>query len=279
MQLGTCTHGYELALPLGVRDGAAHDVWAYGIDLEGVNNPLVGGPLSVTCPAPPLVDGVRRWISAPEVLTAWTFDTFVDLAHVDDASLTALTQGTDWPLAPQLLTVDGSALWLVDGVQRRPIDSETAVVWGLDPLLATVTPAAQLDAMPIGPKWRPQPFLAQGTLPEVYVIDAVPCTGDACIDEGETTGGADETGDDAGAGSGDDDMTASSEDASAGESDGSEGSGPTTGGETFGLPGATAEGGSEDGSGCSCDAGVTEPREVAWSCIAVAWIVARRRRR
>ncbi|MBC8070908.1 MAG: hypothetical protein IAG13_21450 [Deltaproteobacteria bacterium] len=279
MQLGTCTHGFELALPLGVRDGAAHDVWAYGIDLEGVNNPLVGGPISVTCPAPPLVDGVRRWITAPAVLTAWGFDTFVDLARVDDTSLMALAQGTDWPLAPQLLTVDGSALWLVDGTQRRAIDSETALVWGLDPTLATVTPAAQIDAMPIGPQWRPQPFLAQGTLPEVYVIDALPCTGDACIDEGGTSGGGDDSGDDAADGSADDDTAASSGSESESESEGGEVGDTSTGSDTFGLPGATAEGGGNgDGSGCSCDAGVTPPRDVAWSCIAIIWIIARRRR-
>jgi hypothetical protein len=274
MQLGTCTHGFSLALPLGIRDGAAHNVWAYGIDLEAVNNPAVGGPISVTCPAPPLVDGVRRWITAPEVLTAWGFDAFVDLAHVDDVSLMGLGQASDWPLAPQPITVDGTTLWLVDGAQRRAIDSATALVWGLDPTLATVVTAAELAAMPLGPDWRPQPFLVQGTAPEVFVVDAFPCTGDACIDEDETTGGADESsGDEADTSTGDDTTAAT-----ASASDGSEGDGSSTGGGTLGLPGA--DGGDDDGRhGCGCDEGATERDHVAWSCLAITIAFARRRRR
>src|SRR5262249_19846677 len=75
----SCTHGYDVELPLAVRDGSTHNVWVYGIDLEAVNNPLLGGPVEVECPPPPVVGGVRRWITSPEALAAWQFSTFVDL--------------------------------------------------------------------------------------------------------------------------------------------------------------------------------------------------------
>lgn len=269
MQLGTCTHGYSLELPLGVRDGADHDVWAYGIDLEGINNPAVGGPIKVNCPAPPLVEGVRRWVTAPEVLTAWGMDTFVDLAHVDDASLMGLAQDVDWPLAPQLVTADGATMWIIDGTQKRAIDDEAIAGWGFDPATATMMGAAELGALQAGPDWRPRPFLVQGSGPEVFAIDAVPCTGDACDpDDGTTSdGGGESSGDGSSSegGSNDDDAPSDGSSSDASSSDG-----------TFGLPGA--EGGDRSqGNGCSCDAGVTA--SPWWTMVLFAFTRSSRMRR
>lgn len=267
MQLGTCTHGFALELPLGVRDGADHDVWAYGIDLEGVNNPAVGGPIKVNCPAPPLVEGVRRWVTAPEVLAAWGMDTFVDLAHVDDVSLMGLAQDVDWPLAPQLATVDGTTLWIIDGTQKRAIDVDAVAAWGLDPATAIVMGAAQLDALAQGPDWRPRPFLVQGSGPEVFAIDAVPCSGDACDPDG-TTGGEE------GESSGDDSSSDDGGNADDPPSEGSSSDG-SSGGGTFGLPGADDD--RDEGHGCSCDAGTTAAPW--WSVLVFVAVRGRARRR
>lgn len=274
MQLGTCTHGYTLELPLGVRDGASHPVWAFGIDLEGVNNPVVGGPIEVTCPAPPLVDGVRRWVTAPEVIAAWQLDTFVDLAHVDDASLMGLAQDADWPLAPQLVTADGSTLWIVDGTQRRSITAEAAAAWALDPTLATVMTAAELGAMPQGPDWRPRPFLVQGTGPEVFAIDAVPCTGDACLEDDSTSDDGGSSSDGGGGDSSSDDDGGTTGEAAT--SDASE-DGSSSAAASLGLPGA--EGGDASGdAGCSCEAGVTAPHTACAAMLVLAACARRRRR-
>jgi len=194
--LGSCEHGYALELPLGVRDGAAHPVWVFGIDLEGVNNPLLGGPLEVTCPPPPIVGGVRRWVMAPEILTAWQFQLFVDMLKVDDAGLMALPESDPWPAAPTLLTSDAGdgVLWIVDGIHRREVPAEHVDAWRFVAANAVVTPAAELSAMPLGPDLRVRPFLVQGTMPAVYVLDDVPCDPEGCPDDGDTTGGDDSGG-------------------------------------------------------------------------------------
>ncbi|MBN2360913.1 MAG: hypothetical protein JXR83_15765 [Deltaproteobacteria bacterium] len=48
--IGSCHHGFELALPGQFHDGAAHPVYAYGIDSAGGSNTLLtGSPKTVTC--------------------------------------------------------------------------------------------------------------------------------------------------------------------------------------------------------------------------------------
>jgi hypothetical protein len=272
MMLGSCDHGYLLELPLGVRDGVAHNVWVYGIDLEAVNNPLIGGPLEVTCPAPPIVGGVRRWITSPEVLAAWQFSTFVDLLKVDDVALGGVPESVDWPAAPMLAVSDAGdgTLWLLDGTFRREVPQDAIAAWRFAPESATVTAAAQLEAMPQGPDMRVRPFLVQGTMPAVYLLDDAPCEPSGCPQD--DTGGTD------------------GEESEGGEED----SGPATtdGGDTSGAPDPTDAGSSDGGagtgpgidpggddapvpsSGCGCTA--AEPRIVAPS---VALLVLARRRR
>jgi len=241
--LGSCDHGYRLELPLGVRDGANHAVWVYGIDLEAVNNPLLGGPVELECPAPPIVGGVRRWIAAPEVLTAWQFSTFVDLLHVDDATLATVPESVEWPAAPMLLTsMSGDGIvWMIDGTFRREVPSDALAAWRIDPATAVPTAEAELAAMPQGPDLRVRPFLVQGTMPQVYLLDEPPCDPAGCPED-ETTGAGD-AGTDEGAPTTDAGGDASGGDVE-GSGDGGTGTGPSID--------PTGEGGPQPSSGCGC---------------------------
>lgn len=252
MVLGSCEHGYLLELPLGVRDGVAHNVWVYGIDLEQVNNPLLGGPIEVSCPAPPIVGGVKRWITAPEVLTAWQFSTFVDLLRVADVDVDAVPESDPWPAAPMLATsaAGDGVLWMIDGETRREVPEDVATAWRFAPETATLMTIAQLDAMPQGPDLRVRPFLVQGaTMPAVYLLDEVPCEMDGCPQDGDSSGGELDTGDETAA------TDASS--ASAGEESGEPGGADTgTSDDGAGTDGAgidpSGEGGPEPTEGCGC---------------------------
>jgi hypothetical protein len=270
---GTCEHGYTLELPLGVRDGAAHNVWVYGIDLEGVNNPLLGGPVETSCPPPPIVSGVRRWITSPEILAAWQFSTFVDMLRVDDVSLAAVPEDAQWPAAPMLLTSDAGdgTLWIIDGPFRREVPEDVVVAWRFAVDTAVVTPEAQLDAMPLGPDLRVRPFLLQGTTPAVYLLDEPPCEPMGCEEDVGTTGAVGESGNaDLTDGAGTDDPTV---DPSGGNP--SEGDAGTSGGAGTSGPGIDPSGG--DGptpsEGCGC---MTSRASSAWWLLALA--SARRRR-
>ncbi len=271
---GTCEHGYTLELPLGVRDGAPHNVWAYGIDLEGVNNPLLGGPVEMSCPPPPIVSGVRRWITSPEVLTAWQFSTFVDLLHVDDVSLAAVPEDLQWPAAPMLVTSDDGdgVLWIIDGTFRREVPADVVGAWRFAVDSAVVTPAAQLDAMPRGPDLRVRPFMVQGTQPAVYLLDEPPCEPMGCDEASDTSGGIGESG---GADSTDGGGT---EDPSGGDPSGDPSggdAGSSSGGAVTSGPGIDP--GDGDGpapsEGCGC---TTTRASAAWWIVVLA--CARRRR-
>ena len=266
MMLGSCEHGYALELPLGVRDGAAHNVWVYGIDLEAVNNPLLGGPIEVTCPPPPIVGGVRRHIMAPEHLTAWQFSTFVDLLHVDDAGLLAVPESDPWPIAPTLVTSDAGdgVLWIIDGTARREVPADVVDAWRFVVANAVVTPAAELDAMPLGPDLRVRPFLVQGTMPEVYLLDDAPCGADGCPEGGSTDGG-DSGGDDPTATESGDDPTG---DPTVDPSDTTEGSSGTADTTAAGIdPGG--DDAPAESSGCGCTS-TPVPGAAAWLVVLVA---------
>ncbi|MCA9693317.1 MAG: hypothetical protein KC636_27225 [Myxococcales bacterium] len=252
-QLGSCEHGFTVEIPRSLRDNAAHPVHAYGIDTEGgPNAQLSQSPQSFSCPPPPLPEGVRRHVSSPEVLSAWKFDLFWQLAKLDDAALAAIPEWDAIEPAPLLIRSDDGSpeVWLVDGPVRRHVSSpEVAAAWSFDLNTVVTLPVADVDALPLGtPVWD-APFLVQGTGPEVYTLDDRQCyegsPDPACQDGGSTTG--DPTGDPT-------DPTAGTSGSTGGTSSGTGSSGSDTGG---------SDTGGTEGSGTGDDSGTTAGAETA----------------
>lgn len=200
MALGSCEHGFNLPVPLSLRDGAAREVHAYGIDFEGSgNNPeLAASPLMLACGAPD-VDGAKRRIVDPSVLTAWQFSEFDDQLTVDDATLAAFESTIDLPFKPSLaIPDDGSgALWLIDGVageRRRRVNGPDVIhAWRLDIGVVTVMPTAELLALAEAPPLRARPILVKGSGEDVFLlderIDPVMAGEDSGSDSDEGSGG------------------------------------------------------------------------------------------
>ncbi|AUX35901.1 MULTISPECIES: M23 family metallopeptidase [Sorangium] len=189
--LGSCAHGFEAPMPLSLL-GGEHAVRAYGVDaLSGEEVELEGSPRALACPLE-LPGGVRRPLGGAGALDAWRLSRFWDVASAPDAALEALPEGDAFPPSPLLVRGDDGAasVWLVDGAARRAVpDAAVAAAWRLDPDEAVVWPAARLAALPLGPALPPRPFLAQGSTPALYVIDALidaPPLGEG----GGATGGA-----------------------------------------------------------------------------------------
>ena len=269
--LGSCEHGFTVEIPRSLRDNAAHPVHTYGIDTEGgENTELDASPKSFTCPPPALPPGVRRHISSPEVLAAWKFSTFWQLAKVDDATLAAIEEWEPIEPAPLLIRADDGSpeVWLVDGPVRRHVSSPAvAAAWGFDLGTVVTLPAADVSSMEIGtPVWD-EPFLVQGTGPSVFALDDVQCwdgsVHPACQDGGSTGDSSDS--------SDPSDPSGTSGSSDSGETGGSGDSGGTggSGGGSGDGSGGTAGGGETDGdtalppgygidgddAGCDCNGG------------------------
>lgn len=211
MALGSCAHGFELEAPLGLRDGAAHAVHVYALDdAMGAPVELQLSPLQLQCDPPPLPAGVRRWIVDPESLAAWKFSPFWQLIHAPDAALLALPQDRDLVPAPVLMASDAEPgkVWLVDGQFRRHVpDPSAAAAWGFDLGAVTIWPDADVQALDEGTPLRPAPILAQGTGPEVWLIDDHQCDPDPaappdplCGVSADSSGAVDSSGEAAGSG-------------------------------------------------------------------------------
>jgi GH25 family lysozyme M1 (1,4-beta-N-acetylmuramidase) len=178
-QLGSADHGFDIPVPLGVRDGKAHQVFAYGDAVTGkATAPLTNGQKSFTCdaPAPPVsaATGVKRLLASDTVVKAWKISMLTDVAHLDDATINAFPKGDDLPSAPELIVGDDGApeVWVVDGGKRRHVINPASMsAWHF--AAPTKTPAATIAAMPQGGDWSATPFLVeQGATPMLYVIDA-----------------------------------------------------------------------------------------------------------
>jgi len=192
-ELGSSDHGFDIPVPLGVRDGKAHQVFAYGDAVTGTAKAeLTNGQKSFTCdaPAPPVTaaNGVKRLLASDTVVKAWKISMLTDVAHLDDATIDAFPKGDDLPVAPELIIGDDGApeVWLVDGGKRRHVVSPASMsAWHF--AAPKKTPAATIAAMPQGGDWSATPFLVeQGATPLLYVIDAP----DAAPGAGAGAGGA-----------------------------------------------------------------------------------------
>lgn len=234
--LGSCEHGFEIEVPMAMRDGKVHPVFVYALPPEeGVPAEVEASPLELSCPPPGLPDGVRRHVVDPASFGHWELSPLWHVAHVDDDALTELPEGPSFPEIRVVVRSDDTAddrLWWIDPGHRRAVSPEVAVAWGIDPDEIEIWPAHILEDLHEGTPLRPTPFLVQGSGPEIWVIDDAQCP----LENGapDPRCGGDESG---------------------GGDEGSDGSG---GASTHGLPGPGA--GQGDG-GCGCTH--AEPRNAA----------------
>lgn len=259
MALGSCNHGFEIDAPLGLRDGAAHPVHVYALDTGGgAQAELQLSPGQFQCEPPPLPAGVRRWVVNPESLAAWKFSPFWQLIHAPDDQLLALPQDRDLVPAPVLMASDAEPgkVWLVDAAFRRHVPNpEAAAAWGFDLGTVAIWPAADVQALIEGTPLRPAPILAQGSGPEVWLIDDHQCDPEGppdpmCGLPAESTGGGESSGG-AASGPGGSGLTGLTNDVptgGGGESQG--GAGSESEGPDSALPPGFG-GDEEDGCGCT----------------------------
>jgi len=276
-QLGSCDHGFALDVPLSLRDGQPHPVHVYAHDSEeGEAAELELSPAQVQCAPPPVPEGVRRWVTSPEILAIWKFSPFWQAIRVDDGALAAIPESRALAEGPVLARSDAELekIWLIDGSFRRHVpDPEIAAAWSLDLETTATWSAATLQALPEGTPLRPSPILVQGTGPAIYLIDDLQCDPEVqpadplcpAIEAPDTgTTGSDSTGDEpagevGGIGN-------------SGDSGGESSSGGPSGGSDALPPGYGADG----EAGCGCDA---SPGSAAPLALLLAGFGLRRRRR
>ena len=173
--IGSCAHGFSVAVPGGLRDGQPHTVQAFGLDAEGVfTQPLVGDGMTVTCEplAAPLApgDGVKRHITSPESLAAWGLG-FIDVLPVDDGVVESYEEGEPMAPAPDVARAADGTLWLLElGVRRRLGDGAVAA-WKLDVAAARDLAAEEMGAVPEGAPVVGVAYALKGSGPAVYVVD------------------------------------------------------------------------------------------------------------
>ncbi len=187
--LGSCDHGFSLAVPLGIQDGKAHQIFAYAVPSagKGSDSLLSTGPKSVTCPFPTLPVGpdkaVKRLVASPQVFGAWQLSGLTDVAHEAAATVDAYPKGEDLPASPTVVKSDDGSpeVWVIDGDARRLVpDANALAAWHFT---AATWPAAKLTAVPQGPNWPGAPMIleAEGAQ-EMYALDgtfAAPAGGPA----------------------------------------------------------------------------------------------------
>lgn len=193
----TCGHNFHFPLPLGRLDHQPHPVHAYGIDPADPPAELSLSPAVYTCAPLPIVTGVKRHIVNPDILGAWKFSIFFDMMKLPDVDLAAAPVGVAVDTPPQLALAEGTSepLWLLDQGFRRLVAADVIAAWRLDPATAAIMPADMIAGLPEGTPLPARPILAQGTAPEVYLLDVRQClAGDpdpACPEEPDASTGAD----------------------------------------------------------------------------------------
>lgn len=198
-ELGSCDHGFEVEVPLRLRDTAMHEARFYVVGDGGTPVELEGSPFAFACEPPPLPAGVRRPLESPEVMAAWAFSPLYQVAWAPADVLAALEAGNVFPERPVLVVSDGDpteARWLMDpGYKRRVSSEEIATAWGLAWDEAEPWPAEVLDGVPEGTPLRPAPFLVTGDDGVVHAIDDEQCplTEDGQLDPSCEPQGQDDT--------------------------------------------------------------------------------------
>ncbi|MBC8073798.1 MAG: D-alanyl-D-alanine carboxypeptidase family protein, partial [Deltaproteobacteria bacterium] len=222
--LGTCNHGFTMAVPLSLQDGEPHPVHVYAIDSEGAANAeLVASPQQLSCPRPELPDGFRRQVPDAAALAAWKFDPFWQMLTIDAAALEGFEEWNAIAARPTLVkTADDPEVWLVDSGWRRHVpDPEVAAAWGFDPATAEIVDAEILAQWTEGTPVRAQPRLVSSDGLTIWLVDDAQEAGDG---GGNSASGGDDEGDDDGTGSAGDSATDEG-----GDSDGLPGQGDDAG--------------------------------------------------
>jgi hypothetical protein len=175
--LGSCDHAFTMPWPRSLMDGAAHEVYAYGLNptAGGPNALLTNAPKTITCTAPAVASGdVKRHITSPTILADWRFDAFVDQAPYTTTELAAIADGVDLGTAPRVVQVAGqSGIYVVDGPYRRHvINPASLAAWRITTADVTPITAAALAALQAGPDWPAVPLLVKDPSSDpVYVLD------------------------------------------------------------------------------------------------------------
>ncbi|MBX3129862.1 MAG: hypothetical protein KF718_24310 [Polyangiaceae bacterium] len=173
--LGSCEHGFEVAPPLSLFDGASHPVHAYGIDSQGGSNAELGSsPRALSCVAE-IPQGVRRHVSSEASYDAWRLDAFWDELPLDDAQIETLPEGPALAAEPTLVRADDGSteVWLVDGALRRHVPSPAAMsAWRFVFGDVVEKPAAEVLALTQGPPLRPRPVTVRHDDGRVELIDS-----------------------------------------------------------------------------------------------------------
>lgn len=258
--LGSCNHGFEIEVPLRLRDTSLHEARFYVVGQSGAPVELEDGPFSFTCEPPPLAAGVRRELESPEVMAAWAFSPLHQVAWAPADALAGLPPGSAFPERPVLVVSDGDAAqtrWLMDPGYKRRVPSEAvATAWGLPWAEPETWPAEVIDGVPEGTPLRPAPFLVTSDDGIVIAIDDEQCplTEDGQLDPSCMPQGEDDT-----AGSAGDDLPG-------GTASGSEGTG--------GIP--VPPGAAGESEGCACRSRGSDRAASGWALLLLGGIVRRR---
>jgi hypothetical protein len=212
--IGSCDHGFSMSTPRGTMDGAAHSVYAYGIDTTGGTNPLLSdAPKSVTCTAPAIgPKEIKRALPDAASLASWSFSTFFDMAPYTTAELAAVKSGPALEATPKLVQVPGQAdIFVVDGSARRKVVDMTSFgAWRFTTASVEAVDVVKLATWTEGIDWPTTPLLVKDpTAATVYLLDTaepdaneVAPTRTTFADAGGREGGGFPTNGDSGASSG-----------------------------------------------------------------------------
>jgi hypothetical protein len=190
--IGSCTHGFAVASPLSLFDGQPHAVHAYGMGVSGGGHAeLAGSPANLNCAAT-LPKGVRRHVINPDSFAAWRLDGFFDQLPVAESEVSSLSEGGDLPAVPALVKADDGSpeVWVVDGDFRRHVPGpEVMAGWRFDWEAIQSKPAAEVNALEVGPPWRGRPVLVSSEGAIWLVDDPFPePEGDDPVTPGEQGG-------------------------------------------------------------------------------------------
>ncbi len=180
---GSCAHGFATSTPRGTMDGAAHSVYAYGVDTGAGADPLLANaPKSITCTAPAIPPtAIKRELPDAPALKNWAFNTFVDMAPYTTAELAAVNDGAALDETPKLVQVAGTGdTFIVDGTEKRHVvDGASFAAWRFT--TADVKPISEIDlaALTKGVDWPLTPLLVKDPKADTgyfldSTVDAIP---------------------------------------------------------------------------------------------------------
>lgn len=196
--IGSCNHAYSVPMPIGVKDGKRHTVYAYGHDVQGnAASILTNAPKTFTCAPPAIPAGIKRHVVSEAAMRSWQFDPLLDVAHEPKASVDAIVAGDDLPAAPTVVKSDdgSAAVYVIDGTEKRHVvNTKSLAAWGF---AVKTMAAAKLATFADGEDWPEAPFVLQGEGDAaVYVLDKVPPAPPGSEAEGTVSGNGTSTNDD-----------------------------------------------------------------------------------